>query len=47
MEIRITVALLVWWFDVEFIEEGQGEPYYKDVVAAAHGPLRLRIKPIR
>lgn len=47
MEIRIVIALLVWWFDAEFIEEGQKEPYYRDVVAAVHGPLPLRIKPVR
>jgi len=46
MEIRIVIALLVWWFDFEFVEKGQKEPYYKDVVAAVHGPLRLRIRPL-
>jgi hypothetical protein len=46
MEIRIVIALLVWWFDAEFVEEGQKEPYYKDLVAAVHGPLRLRIRPL-
>ena len=46
MEIRIVIALLVWWFDAEFVEEGQKEPYFKDLVAAVHGPLRLRIRPV-
>jgi hypothetical protein len=46
MEIRIVIALLVWWFDAEFVEEGQKEPYFKDVVAAVHGPLPLRIRPV-
>ena len=46
MEIRIVIALLVWWFDAEFVEEGQKEPYFKDAVAAVHGPLRLRIRPV-
>ena len=46
MEIRIVIALLAWWFDAEFVEEGQKEPYFKDVVAAVHGPLPLRIRPV-
>ena len=46
MELRMTIAMFVWHFDVEFIEEGQAEPLYRDAFAAERGPLPVRLTPV-
>jgi len=46
MEIRLAIAMFVWNFHAQFVEEGQKEPYFKDGLVAYHGSLCLRIKPV-
>lgn len=43
MELRLIIALFIWHFDAEFVEEGQTEPYYKDAFIVLRGALPLRI----
>jgi cytochrome P450 len=45
MELRMMISMFVWYFDVEFIEEGQSEPFYEDAFVAMRGPLQLRVSP--
>ena len=47
MEMRLAIAIFVWSFDAEFVEEGQKEPYFKDGLVASHGSLCLRITPVQ
>lgn len=47
IEVRRVIAIFIWYFDAEFVEEGQAEPPYEDGFVAVRGPLRLRIKPVR
>lgn len=47
MELRITLASFVWFFDAEFVDLGQPEPFFKDAFTAIRGPLPIRIKPVK
>lgn len=47
MELRITLASFVWFFDAEFLDLGQPEPFFKDAFTAIRGPLPIRIKPVK
>jgi cytochrome P450 len=46
MELRTILASFVWFFDAEFVDLGQPEPFFKDAFTAGHGPLPIRIKPV-
>lgn len=43
MELRMMIAMFVWHFDAEFVEEGQPEPFFEDAFVAMRGPLPLRV----
>jgi len=45
MELRVVLATFALTFDVEFIEDGQPAPYFKDAFVALRGPLPLRLSP--
>ena len=46
MELRLVIAMFVWHFDAEFVEEGQAEPHYKDAFVVLRGPFPVRITPV-
>ena len=47
MEMKMTLAMFIWYFDVEFAEKGQPEPFFKGGFPALRGPLPIRITPVR
>jgi hypothetical protein len=47
MELRLVIAIFIWNFDVDFVENGQPEPYYKDALVAMRGALPLKITPVQ
>ena len=44
LQMRLLIAIFVWSFDAELIEEK--EPLYEDRFVARRGPLNIRVTPI-
>ena len=44
LQMRVLVAMFVWWFEAELVEEE--EPLYEDRFVARRGPLKIRVTPV-